>query len=185
MEDKRGVKRERSPSAEGSLLPNDAKTPPPAASGSPPLSGSPSKVSSHRRCSPVFEQGSASGMAPLSGPAPLVIDTSRDEKFARKLFGDLNCDILGPPGDDKIIIIDDSDDDDEVQEEGTTDIDPRQFLLLPPMLLQGPVSLIVMLRGSSRRSMVAATVNVAPARLRLQGCITLPLLCFCYSLCNL
>jgi hypothetical protein len=123
MEDKRGVKRERSPSAEGSLLPNDAKTPPPAASRSPPLSGSPSKVSSHRRCSPVFEQGSASGMAPLSGPAPLVIDTSRDEKFARKLFGDLNCDILGPPGDDKIIIIDDSDDDDEAQEE-TAGIDP-------------------------------------------------------------
>jgi hypothetical protein len=121
----------------------------------------------------------------VSGPSSLVVDTSRDEEFTRKLFGDLNCDILGPPGDGKIIIIDDSDDDDEVQEEGTTDIDPRQFLLLPPMLLQGPVSLIVMLRGPSRRSMVAVTVNVAPARLRLQGCTTLPLLCFCYSLCNL
>jgi hypothetical protein len=29
------------------------------------------------------------------------------------------------------------------------------------------VSLIVMLRGPSRRSMVAATANVAPTRLRL------------------
>jgi hypothetical protein len=38
---------------------------------------------------------------------------------------------------------------------------------LPPMLLQGPVPLIVMLRGPSRKSMVAATVNVAPAHLRL------------------
>jgi hypothetical protein len=53
----------------------------------------------------------------------LVDDTSRDEEFARKLFGDFNRDILGPPGDGKIIIIDDSDDDDESQEEGTTDID--------------------------------------------------------------
>jgi hypothetical protein len=42
-----------------------------------------------------------------------VADTSRDEEFARKLFGDLNRDILGPPGDGKIIIISDSDDEDE------------------------------------------------------------------------
>jgi hypothetical protein len=60
----------------------------------------------------------------VSGPSSLVVDTSRDEEFARKLFGNLNRDILGPPGDGKIIIIDDSDDDDEMQEEGTTDIDP-------------------------------------------------------------
>jgi hypothetical protein len=61
----------------------------------------------------------------VSIPSSLVVDTSRDEEFAKKLFGDLNCDILGPPGDDKIIIIDDSDDDDdEAQEEGMTSIDP-------------------------------------------------------------
>jgi hypothetical protein len=185
MKDKKDVKHERSPSAEGSPLPDDAKTPIPVPSGSPPPPGSPSDVSSRRCYSSMFEQGGASGATPMSGPSSLVVDTSRDEEFTRKLFGDLNCDILGPPGDGKIIIVDDFDDDDEVQEEGTTDIDPRQFLLLPPMLLQGPVSLIVMLRGPSRRSMVAATVNVAPACLRLQGCTTLPLLCFCYSLCNL
>jgi hypothetical protein len=124
MEDKKGVKRERSPSAEGSPLPDDAKTPPPMSSGSPPPPGSPSDVSSRRRCSSVFEQGSASGATLVSGPSSLVVDTSRDEKFDRKLFGDLNRDILGPPGDGKIIIINDSDDDDEAQEEGTAGIDP-------------------------------------------------------------
>jgi hypothetical protein len=46
-----------------------------------------------------------------------VADTSRDEEFARKLFGDLNCDILGPPGDGKIIVISDSDDEDETHED--------------------------------------------------------------------
>jgi hypothetical protein len=49
----------------------------------------------------------------VSGPSLLVVDTSRDEEFARNLFGDLNRDILGPLGDGKIIIIDDFDDDDE------------------------------------------------------------------------
>jgi hypothetical protein len=122
MEDKRGVKRERSPSTEESPLPDDAKTPLPVPSGSPPPPGSPSEVSSHCHCSPVFKQCSASGTTPVSGPSSLVVDTSRDEEFARKLFGDLNCDILGPPGDGKIIIIDDSDD--EAQEEGTAGIEP-------------------------------------------------------------
>jgi hypothetical protein len=60
----------------------------------------------------------------VSGPSSLVVDTSRDEKFTRKLFDDLNRDILGPPGDGKIIIINDSDDDDEAQDEGTASVDP-------------------------------------------------------------
>jgi hypothetical protein len=123
MEGKKGVKRERSPSTEGSPLPDDAKTPIPVPSESPPPPGSPSDVSSRHRYSSVFEQGGASRVSSVSGPSSLVVDTSRDEEFARKLFGDLNHDILGPPGDGKIIIIDDSDDD-EAQEEGTTDIDP-------------------------------------------------------------
>jgi hypothetical protein len=48
-----------------------------------------------------------------SGKEDSVADTSRDEELAKKLFGDLNRDILGPPGDDKIIILSDSDDEDE------------------------------------------------------------------------
>jgi hypothetical protein len=124
MEDKKDVKREHSPSAEGSHLPDDAKTPPPVPSGSPPPPGFPLDVSPHRRCSPVFEQGSASGVTPVGSPSSLVVDPSRDEEFASKLFGDLNRDILGPPGDSKIIIIDDSDDDEEAQEGGTAGIEP-------------------------------------------------------------
>jgi hypothetical protein len=72
----------------------------------------------------VFEQGSASGTTPVSGPSLLVVDTSRDEEFAKNLFSDLNRDIIGPPGDGKIIIINDSNDDDEAQEEGMTGIEP-------------------------------------------------------------
>jgi hypothetical protein len=135
MEDKKGIKHERSPFAEGNPLPDDAKTPPPAPSGSPPPPRSPSEVLSRRRCSPLFEMGSASRMTPVSGPSSLFVDTSRDEEFARKLFGDLNRDILGPPGDSKIIIVDDSDDDDEAQEEGTADINP---MTVPASVVDAP-----------------------------------------------
>jgi hypothetical protein len=124
MEDKKGVKREGSPSAVGSSQLDDAKTLILVPSGSLPPPGSPSDVSSRRHCSSVFEQGGASGATPVSDSSLLVVDTSRDGEFTRKFFGDLNRDILGPSGDDKIIIIDNSDNDDEAQEEGTTDIDP-------------------------------------------------------------
>jgi hypothetical protein len=46
-----------------------------------------------------------------------IADTSRDEEFARKLYGDLNRDILGPLGDGKIIVISDSDDEDKTHED--------------------------------------------------------------------
>jgi hypothetical protein len=167
MEDKKGVKREHSSSVEGSLLADDAKIPPPVPFGSSPPPRSPSDVSSRCRCSSVFEQGSASGVTPVSGPSSLVVDTFRDEEFARKLFGNLKHDIIRPAGDGKIIIIDDSDSDDDAQEEGTTGIDPMTVPALPPLLLQGQGSLIVMIRGSSRRLMVAMTADVAPASLRL------------------
>jgi hypothetical protein len=48
-----------------------------------------------------------------------IADTSCDTEFARKLFGDLNCDILGPPGDGKVIILDDSDEEKEASNEKT------------------------------------------------------------------
>jgi hypothetical protein len=123
MEDKRGTNRERSPSAEGSPLPDDTETPPPVPSGSPPSLGSPLVVSSRCPCSLVFEQGNASGKTPILGPSSFIVDTSRDEEIVRKLFGDLNRDILGLAGDGKIIVLDDSDDDDEAQEEKTVDIE--------------------------------------------------------------
>jgi hypothetical protein len=115
MDDNRGIKRERSPSVEGSPLPDDSKTLPPMPSGSPPSPGSPSEVSSRRPCSPMFEQGNASGKTPMidlsssSDEENFIVDTSHDAELTKKLFGDLNRDILGPPTDGKIIILDDSD----------------------------------------------------------------------------
>jgi hypothetical protein len=99
-----------------------AETPPPTPSGSLPPPGSPSVASLRRPYSLVFEQGNASGKSPMLDPSSFIVDTSRDEEIARKLFGDLNRYILGPPGDGKIIIFDDSDDDGEAQEGTTTEI---------------------------------------------------------------
>jgi hypothetical protein len=39
----------------------------------------------------------------------LIADVSRDEEFARRLFGDLNHNVLGPLDDGMIIILNDSD----------------------------------------------------------------------------
>jgi hypothetical protein len=71
----------------------------------------------------VFEQGNTSEKTPMIDPSSFIVDTSRDEELTIKLFGDLNRDILGPPGDGKIIVLDDSDDDDEAQEEKTAGIE--------------------------------------------------------------
>jgi hypothetical protein len=64
----------------------------------------------------VFEQGNASEKIPMLEPSSFIVDTSYDEELARKLFGDLNHDILGLPSDGKIIVLDDYDDDGEAQE---------------------------------------------------------------------
>jgi hypothetical protein len=57
MEDKRGAKRARCPSAEGSPPLSSTPTVLAARSGSPPLLGSPPEVSLRHPRSPVFEQG--------------------------------------------------------------------------------------------------------------------------------
>jgi hypothetical protein len=127
MEDKRGTKRARSPFKEGSPSPDSAKTPPSAPSRSPPPLTSPPEVLSHRPRSPVWEQGGSSEKASVvdlsssSDEGDLIADVSRDEEFARKLFGNLNRDVLGPPGDSKIIILSDSDEEEEVRKEKTVD----------------------------------------------------------------
>jgi hypothetical protein len=71
----------------------------------------------------VFELGNTSGKIPMLNPPSFIVDTSRDEELARKLFGNQNRDILGPPGDGKIIVLDDSNDNGEAQEEKTADIE--------------------------------------------------------------
>jgi hypothetical protein len=65
----------------------------------------------------------SSGKAPVvnlsssSDEGDLTIDVSRDEAFARRPFGDLNRDVLGPPNNSKTIILSDSDEEEEVREE--------------------------------------------------------------------
>jgi hypothetical protein len=51
------------------------------------------------------------------------VDTSRDAEFTRRLFGDLNRDLLGPPRDSKVIILSDSDEEQKVCEETAADTD--------------------------------------------------------------
>jgi hypothetical protein len=75
----------------------------------------------------VFEQGGLSEKVPVvdlsssSDEKGLIPDILRDEEFTKKLFGDLNRDVLEPPDDNKIIIISDSDEEEEeVREEKTT-----------------------------------------------------------------
>jgi hypothetical protein len=127
MEDKRGTKRARSLDKEGSPVPSDAPTPSSAPSGSLPPLGSPLEVSSRRPHSLVFEQGDSSRKVPVVDLSSsldeegLIPDTSRDEELARRLFGDLNRDVLGPPSDGNIIILSDSDEEEEVREEDAAD----------------------------------------------------------------
>jgi hypothetical protein len=55
----------------------------------------------------------------------LIVDTSRDEEFARMLFGDLNRAVLGPSSNSKIIILSDSDEEEkEAREEKTVGTEP-------------------------------------------------------------
>jgi hypothetical protein len=101
--------------------------PPLTPSGSPSPPASPSEISSCRPRSPVFEQGGPSEKVPVvdlsssSDEEGIIPNILRDEESAKKLFDDLNRDVLGPPGDSEIIILSDFDEEEEdVHEEKTT-----------------------------------------------------------------
>jgi hypothetical protein len=51
----------------------------------------------------------------------LIPDTTWDEEFAKRLFSDLNRDVLGPPSDSKVIVLSDSDEEEEAHEKTITD----------------------------------------------------------------
>jgi hypothetical protein len=139
MEDKRGTKRSHSTFKEGSSLPSGVLTPLPMPSGSPPLLGSLSEVSSLRPCSPIFEQGRpfekipAVNLSSSSDEVNLIPDTSWDEEFTKRLFGDLNRGLFGPPGDGKVIILSDPDEEEEVHEGDVADAEPApSFVMKSP-----------------------------------------------------
>jgi hypothetical protein len=59
-----------------------------------------------------------------SDEGDLIADVSRNKEFDIRLFGDLNRDFLGLPGDDKIIILSDSNEEEEkVREEKVVDVE--------------------------------------------------------------
>jgi hypothetical protein len=118
--------------------------PPPTMSGSPPPPRSPSETSSCRPRLLVFEQDGPSEkvlMVDLSSSSDeegLIPDTSWDVEFTKNLFGDLNHDVLGPPGDDKIIILNDSsEEEEEVRKEKTIGAED-----VPSFATRSPISTI-------------------------------------------
>jgi hypothetical protein len=74
-------------------------------------------------------------LASSSGEEDFFVDTSQDEELARKLFVDLNRDILGPSGDGKIIVLSDSDDEDEAHKDAAVNAKAA-----PPSAVNSPVT---------------------------------------------
>jgi hypothetical protein len=60
-----------------------------------------------------------------------VPDTSWDEEITRKLFSDLNCDLLGLPSDGLVIVISDSEEKEHGDDHANVD-DALSFLRVPP-----------------------------------------------------
>jgi hypothetical protein len=114
-----------------------------------------------------------------SDEGDLINDVSRDEELARRLFGDLNRDVLGPPGDGKIIILSDSDEKEEdVREEKTTGTeDEATSAVVNPASIASAdaddaptgVKMIIEMIAHPIRRLTAATV----AKTTL-GCLRLP-----------
>jgi hypothetical protein len=152
-------------------------------SGSPPPPESLFEISSCHPCSPVFEQGGPSEKAPVidlsssSDEEDLITATSCDFEFAQRLFGELNCAVLGPPGDGKVIVLDDFDEEKEVQEEKIVATEPAATSTAVNLASvastdtdDAPVGvkmIILMIRGPIKRLAATTVAEVAPVSLRL------------------
>jgi hypothetical protein len=108
----------------------------------------------------------------------LIPDILRDEEFTKKLFGDLNHDVLGPPSDCKIIVLCDFvEEEEEVREEKTTDtktaatsaaVNPISTTFADVNDAPARVKMIiVMIAPSIKRLTAATTAERAPGCLRL------------------
>jgi hypothetical protein len=64
----------------------------------------------------------------------LIPDTSQYAESAKRLFNDLNRDILGPPGDGKVNVLSDFDEEEEVHEEINADTDAAPSIVGIPAL---------------------------------------------------
>jgi hypothetical protein len=104
-------------------------------------------------------------LASPSGKEDFFADTSRDEELARKLFGDLNRDILGPPDNGKIIVLSDFDDEDEAHEDATINTEAA-----PPSAVNSPVTPASASDADETPDgckMIVVTVGTRPVHLRL------------------
>jgi hypothetical protein len=94
----------------------------------------------------VFEQGGPSGnilvieLSSSLDEEDFFANTSRDVEFARWMFGDLNRDLLGLPGDSKVIILSDSDEEEEACEETVFHADATSFAIMKSSTLSPPVA---------------------------------------------
>jgi hypothetical protein len=113
-----------------------------------------------------------------SNEGDLITDISQDEEFTRRLFGDLNHDVLEPPDDDKIIVLSDSNEEEEdVHEEKTTDTEDAvtSAAVNPTSTASidaddsstGVKTIIVMITPPIRRLMAAMVAEMTPGCLRL------------------
>jgi hypothetical protein len=139
MEDKRRIKRSRSSVRDSSSSSSDASTSLPSPSDSVLSPVLLPEASLHRPPSPVHEHGGPSEAIPVVDLSfdeeEIFPDNMWDEELARRLFGELNHKLRGPPGDDNIIILNDSDEEDEVHEEITTDVEAFYRELPSPIRL--------------------------------------------------
>jgi hypothetical protein len=140
MGTKRGIKRSRV-YASASSSSSDASTPP----SSPPLSlpppaslvegSSQGPLSLMRECGEPSKEFSVVALdSEDEDDDQNAPDTVWDEEIARKLFSDLNRDLLGLPGDGSVIIINDSEEE-EVHEDNRVDAD-----VVPSSLRVSPAS---------------------------------------------
>jgi hypothetical protein len=101
--------------------------------------------------------------------------TLRDEEFPKKLFGDLNCELLGSPGDDNIIVLSDSDEEEEVVRRTpkllnlllrTPRLQPSP-LLTSMMPLRGCQMIVMTVASPIGHKVIAVMVGMRLVRLRL------------------
>jgi hypothetical protein len=123
MEDKRGIKWSRCSLYKGKSISQRCQDPSTGAIWVSTATGNSVRGLLTTPSLTVFEQGSPSGnilvidLSSSSDEEDFVADTSRDEDFPKRLFGDLNHDVPRPPSDGKVIILSDSDKEEEVHEE--------------------------------------------------------------------
>jgi hypothetical protein len=103
----------------------------------------------------------------------LIPDTSWDEDFARRLFDNINREILWPPDDEKIIILSDSDEEEEVRKEDVADAEAA-----PPSAVKSSAPIASAANADDASGWLMGSKNLMESRwLMSKWFTTLPLEC--------